>query len=246
MADTNAPSIDISAALDPASLSYYIEWSYAEHAAAINTLMERFIKFCDVTQNGIHDDYVCGAAADFSHDLKQAANALDETRTRIKKPVLHAQRLIDGAAKQLTDRVAAATTEVQQRVTTYLRMKEREAREAAEREAQRLQAEAERLAHEALRVDGMVTAESAVEAFELADKATELAHAKATELTRTRGVQGALTALRDNWTYEVIALSAVPSHFLQVNDAAVRLAIKQGQREIPGLRVFNDSKAMIR
>lgn len=246
MNDTNAPAIDISAALDPDSLSYYIEWSYAEHAAAIATLMERFIKFCDVTQNGINDDYVCGAAADFSHDLKQAANQLDETRTRIKKPVLHAQRLIDGEAKKLTDRVAAATTEVQQRVTTYLRMKEKEAREAAEREAQRLQAEAERLANEALRVDGMVTAESAVEAFEQADKATELANARALELTRTRGTQGALTALRDNWTFEIVSLSAVPLHFLQVNEAAVKLAIKQGQREIPGLRIWNDAKAYVR
>jgi len=245
MADSNAPSIDISAALDPASLSYYIEWSYSEHAAAIAALMERFIKFCDVTANGINDDYVCGAAADFSHDLKQAANALDETRTRIKKPVLHAQRMIDGAAKQLTDRVTAATTEVQQRVTTYLRMKEKEAREAAEREAQRLQAEAERMAQAAL-ADPTLSAEAAVDAFDAADKATELANARALELTRTRGTQGALTALKDNWTFEIVSLSAVPSHFLQVNDAAVRLAIKQGQREIPGLRIWNDAKAYVR
>ena len=39
---------------------------------------------------------------------------------------------------------------------------------------------------------------------------------------------------------------AVPQHLLRVSDAAVRLAIKQGQREIPGLRIFEDSKAMIR
>jgi F0F1-type ATP synthase membrane subunit b/b' len=245
MPDSNAPQIDLTAALDPASLQWWIEYSYSEHAAAIAALMERFIKFCDVTQNGIHDDYVCGAAADFSHDLKQAANALDETRTRIKRPILHAQRLVDGEAKKLTDRVTAATTEVQARVTTYLRMKEKEAREAAEREAQRLQAEAERMAQAAL-ADPTLSAEAAVDAFDAADKATELAHAKATELTRTRGTQGALTALRDNWTFEIVSLSAVPLHFLQVNDAAVRLAIKQGQREIPGLRIWNDAKAYVR
>ena len=33
---------------------------------------------------------------------------------------------------------------------------------------------------------------------------------------------------------------------LYINDTAVKLAIKQGAREIPGLRIFNDSKAMIR
>ena len=38
----------------------------------------------------------------------------------------------------------------------------------------------------------------------------------------------------------------MPTHLLQVNDAAVRALVKQGARDIPGLRVWNDSKAMIR
>jgi F0F1-type ATP synthase membrane subunit b/b' len=245
MPDTNTPQIDLAAALDPASLQWWIEYSYSEHAAAIAALMERFIKFCDVTQNGIHDDYVCGAAADFSHDLKQAANALDETRTRIKRPILHAQRLVDGEAKKLTDRVTAATTEVQARVTTYLRMKEKEAREAAEREAQRLQAEAERMAQAAL-ADPTLSAEAAVDAFDAADKATELAHAKATELTRTRGTQGALTALKDNWVWELADITKVPRVCFMLNDAYIKALIKNGTREVPGLRIWNDAKAYVR
>ena len=246
MTRPNVPSIDLAAALDPSSLSYYIEYQYSEHAAAIAALLERFVKFTDVTSIGIHDDFVAGHAADFAKDLKAAANALDETRTRIKKPILHAQRLVDGEAKKLADRVASAVREVEARVTAYLRMKEAEARAAAEAEAQRL-AEA---AHNAmLAADAINTPEAddaAVQAVHEAQIAESQANARALELTRTRGVGGALTALKDNWTYEIVALHAVPQHLLQVNDAAVRLAIKQGQREIPGLRVFNDSRAMIR
>jgi hypothetical protein len=46
------------------------------------------------------------------------------------------------------------------------------------------------------------------------------------------------------WSLEDI--TKVPTHLLQVNDAAVRLAIKQGAREVPGLRIWNDTKAYVR
>jgi hypothetical protein len=246
MTRPNVPSIDLTAALDPASLQWWIEFEYSSHAAAIAALLERFVKFTDVTSIGIHDDFVAGHAADFAKDLKAAANALDETRTRIKKPILHAQRLVDGEAKKLSDRVASAVREVEARVTAYLRMKEAEARAAAEAEAKRLALEAEARIAEANETNDETAIEAAVESMDAASKADEMANARALELTRTRGVGGALTALKDNWTYEIVALHAVPQHLLQVNDAAVRLAIKQGTREIPGLRIFNDSKAMIR
>ena len=246
MPDSNTPSIDLTAALDPGSLQWWIDYEYASHAAAIAALLERFVKFTDVTSIGIHDDFVAGHAADFAKDLKAAANALDETRTRIKKPILHAQRLVDGSAKALSDRVASAVREVETRVTAYLRMKEAEARAAAEAEAARLQAEAERLAAEALRVDGVITAETAVDALEAAQRADELANAKALELTRTRGVGGALTALKDNWVAELVDITKVPAAYLQVNDALVKAAIRSGVRDIPGIRIWNDARAFVR
>ena len=109
--------------LDPASLAAWIEFSCSAHAAAIvPRCWSWFVKFIDVTVSGIADDYTMPVSrADFAKDLKAAANALDETRTRIKKPILHAQRLVDGEAKKLSDRVASAVREVEARVTTYLR-----------------------------------------------------------------------------------------------------------------------------
>ena len=79
-----------------------------------------------------------------------------------------------------------------------------------------------------------------------AQLAESQATATALELTRTRGVGGALTALKTVWTYEVEDITKVPTHLLQVNDAAVRAAIKQGAREVPGLRIWNDAKAFVR
>ena len=222
---SNAPVVDLDAALDPALLAAWIEFSYSAHAAAIDALLTRFVKFSEVTASGIADDFVAGHAADFAKDLKAAARALDETHTRIKKPVLHAQRLIDGAAKALSDRVASAVREVEARVTAYLKAKEAEAREA-------LRIEAEKQAAEAPDITLAV--------LNQAEEATAL------ELTRTRGVGGALTALQDRWVFEVVDITKVPTHLLQVNDAAVRAAIKQGAREVPGIRIWNNAKAFVR
>jgi hypothetical protein len=82
--------------------------------------------------------------------------------------------------------------------------------------------------------------------MDAANRADEVANARALELTRTRGLGGALTALADRWVFEVVDIARVPTHLLQVNDSAVRALVKQGARDIPGLRIWNDSKAMIR
>lgn len=246
MTRPNAPTIDLTTALDPAQLYSWIEFNYEDHALAITTLLERFVAFSNVTAGGIADDFIAGHAADFARDLKAAANALDETRTRIKKPVLYAQRLIDGEAKKLTDRVAAAVREVETRVTAYLRIKEAEARKAAEEEAARLQAEAERLTAEALQTGDGAEADIAVAIFNQAEQADALANANTLELTRTRGTQGALTALKSNWVAELEDITKVPMAFLMINDAVVKAAIRSGVRDIPGLRIWNDARAFVR
>ena len=223
--DSNTPHIDLTASLNPDAIEWWLSYQYAEHEAAINALLERFVKFTDVTAHGINDDFTAGHAADFARDLKASANALDEKRTQIKKPVLHAQRLIDGFARKLSDRVASAVREVEARVTAYLKVKEAEARAKLEAE------EAARAA---------VADDIALATLDQETAATAL------ELTRTRGVGGALTALKTVWTYEVEDITKVPTHLLQVNDAAVRAAIRSGMRDIPGLRIVNEAKAFVR
>lgn len=246
MPDSNVPRVDLASALNPASLTPWIEYQYADHAAHIGVLTARFEKFLEVTKDGIRDDLMAGHATDFVKEMRAAAAATDETRTKIKAPVLHAQRLIDGEAKKLTDKVNGCSATVTARITAFLRDKEAKARAAAEAEAVRLAAEAEARLAEAQQTATIEAADAAVEAMQEADTAAALATAAPIELTRTRSVMGALTGLKDNWTYEITDLVKVPAHFLIVNDAAVKLAVKQGARDIPGLRIWNDAKAYVR
>ena len=122
--------------------------------------------------------------------------------------------------------MASAVREVEARVTAYFAGEgKREARAAIEAEA------AARTVDEA---------DITLAVLNQAEEATAL------ELTRTRGVGGALTALKDNWVAELVDITKVPVAYLQVNDATVRAAIRSGVRDIPGLRIVNEAKAMIR
>jgi DNA-binding phage protein len=51
---------------------------------------------------------------------------------------------------------------------------------------------------------------------------------------------------REKWVYEVVNLKAVPHDFLQVNDKAIKQAIKNGERHIPGLEIKKEVTAQVR
>jgi hypothetical protein len=187
-----------------------------------------------------------GHASDFAKLLRAADVDLDNIRTKIKKPVLHAQRVIDRKAKALADQITMALSDIEARSRVWLKKKEDANREAARLEALRLAAEAERLIAEAQQSGTKEDAETAWNTMDEADAAAKLADAKALELTRTRSQGGSLTGLRDNFVYELVDISKVPIAYLQVNDALAKAAIKSGVRQIDGLRIYNDPKVMLR
>jgi hypothetical protein len=141
--DSNIPIVNLTAALDPSQLGPWIEYQLAGHEARTNELMAAYDRFLVATAAGIDNDELAGRAADFVKQLKSESSATDVTRTTTKAPVLHAQRLIDGAAKKITDKLSGAAGGVQERITAYLRVKEIAARKVAEEEAARTAAEAE-------------------------------------------------------------------------------------------------------
>jgi hypothetical protein len=241
-AGSNAPVVDLAHALDPAQLKPWIEYEYSRHATEIAALLERYGKFLAVTAAGIENDYIGGLANDFANDMKAATEALDKTRERIKKPVLHAQRLIDGEARKLSDELAAANTVVRQRLEAWLRRKEAALREAAEKEAARLALEAQTAMNEAAASTDPHALDVAVDAIDAAQEAERLATASTLELTRSRGVGGGMSALKEVYLYEVVDITKVPVAYLQVNDKVVKAAIQSGTRDIRGLRIYAEKK----
>lgn len=242
----NIPVIDLNAALAPSALLAWLDHEYAAHTARANELMGAHGRFLEATKDGIVDDVIAGRATDFAKQLKAEVKNTDETRTKIKAPVLHAQRLIDGEAKKLTDKLGLATSQVETRIAAYLKDKADKEKAVRQAEADRLAAEAEAAVEAAVLSGATEDHETAVEALGEAQAAEEKAAAPTVDLTRTRSALGSLAGLKDNWIYAVVDLSKVPAHLLTINDAAVKLAIKQGTRDVPGLRIYNDPKVMVR
>jgi hypothetical protein len=236
----NAPAVDLAAALDPATIAVWLDVEYATHATRADALAVSYERFLPATAAGIGDEGTAGRATDLARLMKTALSDTDATRKRIKDPVLHAQRLIDGGAKRITDRLASMCGVVEQRIIAFLRAKEAEAREAAIAEAARLEVEAAELARAG--TDGEAAETAAEDAFH----AVQRANASVADLSRTHTQTGGVTSLRANWKYEIINIEAVPQHWLMLNEKLVAAAIRTGTRAIPGLRIFNDVKATIR
>jgi Xaa-Pro aminopeptidase len=239
----NRPVVDLGAALDPALLTDWLDGAYLPHREAATKLCDRYERFLVATRDGIADEHICGIATDFREQVKAGIADCDVTRERIKKPVLGAQRLIDGMAKRIKDSLEVLLPIIEQRIAAFLAAKAKAEREAAEREAQRLAAAAQ----EALQAaDRGGDGEVAIEALQAAQEAEARATASLPELSRVRSVHNSVAGLSDNWEYGITHPDLVPRQFLMVNDAAVKAAIKGGAREIPGLSIFNSPRVYTR
>jgi hypothetical protein len=184
--------------------------------------------------------------------LKTEVKEIEAVRTSIKEPVLAASRQIDGTGRKLSEPLVTACTEVEKRITAFLRIKEAEARRVAEEEARRKEAEAQELLDQAAEAEAAGDVEAAAEIVDQANAIGDeivaiaaVAEAAPQELTRVRTNIGT-TALRDNWVYSVEDITKVPGPYLQINDTVVKAAIRSGTRSIPGLSIRNEPKASVR
>ena len=242
--------MDLHSALDPDAIEAWLNDQFAARQARAASLLASYKKFLFATASGIQADDIAAKATDFAKMLKVEVKEIDQVRTAIKEPVLAATRQIDGMGRKLSEPLVSAMTEVEKRITAFLRAKEQEARRVAAEEAARKEAEAQALLDQAC-ADGedALSGESVTAAADLMEQvqaAEAIAEASAKELTRVRTQLGTTTALRDNWVYAVEDITRVPAAYLQINDTVVKAAIRSGTRVIPGLVITNEPKASVR
>ena len=79
----------------------------------------------------------------------------------------------------------------------------------------------------------------------VADKA---ANAKPADNVRVRGSDGAMATSQQFWTHEVLDLAAIPPALLwpfisdRAKEVAIGAFVKAGNRDLPGVRIFQDTK----
>lgn len=163
--------------------------------------------------------------------LKGVAGMVEKARKAEKDQILKDGRTVDGFFAKLADPVKAAADAVVAAINAHQRKMLEEQRKA--------QREAELAA----------AAKAAAEATPFDDPApvVQAAPIKAAEAVRVVSSGGRVMATASTvWRHEVVDPAAVPRQFLMVNEAAIKAAVAGGMREIPGVRIFEDVRTVVR
>lgn len=170
--------------------------------------------------------------------LDKLYKAIEKRRKELVEEPNAYVKSVNGLAKFYQEKIDEGRRMSKNKQLVYARAKELEVRKAAEAErlaraeAQaRLDAEAARMTAEAKALDEKA---AAIEA----PKLPEAAPAAPSKTVRT--AEGSASVVK-TWTFEVTDPDSIPREYLAVNEKAIRQAVKDGVRQIPGVRIFEDS-----
>lgn len=235
----------------------------------LDTVAEHEAKALDLPET-VESDEDDKRVSDFIAQMRTTYKSVEATRVDEKEAFLKAERAVDGFFQPALGRIKTLADRLTRRVTEYKNAKaaaERRAREEAARverekadKLRREQEEAERRAEEATRADRAAAHnrkadDKAFEAQKHEQKADELrtmAEAPAADLARTRSDKGTLSTLATQWVGVIDDYQAIPLEQLRQYistkeiDRAVSAFVRAGGRQLPGVRIYEESKARIR
>lgn len=184
--------------------------------------------------------------ADFdvaSEWLKAVANFEKQIKAKEKEAIAPHKAIVDEIKanfKKPLDILAEAQTTARGKINAFLLIERRALEEQARKDMAERQKQAEKELKKLDRADKRadkfddVTANAVREMN--ADKRSEIIAAanKETEINQSN----INSSVRMIWDFKTVDIKSVPAEFLQINATAVRDAIKNGVREISGLKIF--------
>lgn len=201
-------------------------------------------------------------AAEFLVKIKSRKKRLEELRTSITKPINDALKATNNRFKMFTEPLDEAEHQVKWAIGAYADQKERIAQEIAAAEEKKRQAEAERLAkevefqrQEAERAMAMAkTQEEAHRAEEMvkevfakeAEAEAALAPIEAPAPQTFVRTESGMVHTKKVWTFDIINELEVPRQYLIVDVTAIRRAISGGEREIKGVKIYQETQVATR
>jgi hypothetical protein len=199
-----------------------------------DALLTAYKRWTEQVAGKIEDDTTQGKCADFVKQIGGFLKTVETSRKTVKQPVLDLGKGVDGVFALLSDDLAMAKTAIEKAMTTYATRRAAEEQERVRRESEAAAA--------AAAMDALIENPEA----EIPEAPVEIALPSSAEASRVHGDYGTTASLRGRWVYEVTNAVEIPRHLLMVNDAAVKAAIKAGERDIPGLRIFQEMKVGVR
>lgn len=192
------------------------------------------------------------AADEISQAFKPLADSLERAEVVLKGKMLNyrqQKRVLEEAriAEERKQREDAALDEAA-KIIAAAEQNAATAREGAAKRIEQLRAEgkvelADRLQAIAeeqigkLVTDNEATAEKVV---------TQAANAKVEQFKTTTRSESGQSYITKTWDFEVTDAALVPREFCQPNEVAIRMAVRGGNREIAGVRIFEKENISIR
>lgn len=224
-----------------------------ESKVADLTMIQEFVK-----THKIVDQQSLLDATEFLAKAKRAVKLYDEKRLDLTRGLKATVKKIEEIFKAKTNPLDDAITKLSQSILLFNRKlqmdRENEARERAEKEKQeRIKAlkEEEEAARLTASIFGDEEAEEAVKKWEEEGKKVkqEGLFIVPDMPKRPMATMSGTTSIRKDWVFEVISIEELSKYRFDLvieNSVAIRQAIRNGERDIPGLRIYQKETLSVR
>lgn len=173
---------------------------------------------------------------------KAITDALDEAERTAKQKISQHQAKVELERRKEAEAARKAAEELQEKLRKEAEEANRKAREEAARKAEE---EARARAASQAEIDAARN-KAAVEAQKYAIEAPAVISPVIPEATKVVRTAAAASFQRKEWKHEITDPEAVPRDYCDPSPARIREAIKAGIREIPGVRIYEDSTTVFR
>lgn len=179
-------------------------------------------------------------ASDLLKFIKTTYKKAEEERKSITDPINASVKILNSRFKTITDPLANAEKDIKAKILSY----ELEKRKKAEEEARRQAEEAARLAEEARLLEKVDSGELDIFADPVDPAPIDIVDpVPMAPPAPIRGSYGSTTSIVKRWTYEVTDIAALANacpDLVSVVSSAINQRIRDGEREIPGLRIYQE------
>jgi hypothetical protein len=231
----------------------------AEDHAPLRHEIEKLAERANGTPREIKSEADLDAVGTLIKDTRELARKADKERTTTKEPYLASGRTVDQYFKTLTDRLVRIGDVFQKiaddharKVAAAARAKAEAEAKAAREEADRREAAARKAEEDNRKKNAEAHSAKADVALQAAEAAEAVAAAPAKELVRTTTASGIAAGARTEWDFEILDVDAIDLNKLRALlkrdavEAALRQFVRNGNRELAGVRIFENVKATFR
>lgn len=211
---------------------------------ALETLRAEIQQVADVAMmQRIGSKETKDAALEIGAQVKRMRKALDDRRRQITDPMNDTVKQVIAFAKRLDEPLDRAEAHIRSQAVAYANaIAEEQRKEQARLALEKQRAEEQRQAE--LRA-AAAFAETPEETIQETQRVEDDAKARRADIAaQTREVKAqAVKGTTEVWCFEVVDRNAVPDEFWVIDESLLRNAVRvQRRREIPGLRIFAETK----